>query len=203
MIKIIDLTGEFIKDKISFEAKKGSKSVFVFEKREGGEEFLRILTGLKEPKGGEIFLMGQNLKKLTRDKLFEFRKKIAIAFKAGGLINNLRVWENLMLPAIYHKVSDKDSIKKVALKLLEEFEFKKDAMGKINELTNLEKRIIGIVRGFLMKPEIIIFEYPFDGISQHEKEWLAEKIEKLSKNLTSIFILSSESETYLLDKKGA
>ncbi len=203
MIKIIDLTGEFIKDKINFEAKEGSKSLFVFEKREEGEEFLKILTGLKEPKEGEIFLMGQNLKEMTRDKIFEIKKRIATVFKTGGLINNLSVWENLVLPALYHKVSDEESIKKRVLELLNEFEYKKDFMSKVNELTSLERRIIGIIRGLLMKPEIIIFEYPFDGISQNEKEWLAERIEKLSKNLTSIFILGSESEIYLVDKKGA
>lgn len=198
MIKVTDLSGEFIDKAMSFEVQKNSKAVFVFEKQEQGEEFLRMLTGIKKPRSGEVFIIGKNLKELTRDKIFELRKKIAIVFKNGGLISNLRVWENLLLPALYHKVSEKESIEKRGIELLKEFEFKKEPMCPVAQLTNLEKRVIGIARAFLMNPEIIFFEYPFNGIDQSEKEWLARKIEKLDRNLTSVYILSSEAERKLI-----
>lgn len=75
MIKVIGLTGEFINKEMNFEVEKGSKTVFIFEKDEQGSEFLKIVTGIKSPKRGEVIFMGQRLNELTRDELFELRKK--------------------------------------------------------------------------------------------------------------------------------
>lgn len=202
MIKVVNLLGDFIDKAMSFEIQRNSKAVFIFEKYEQGEEFLKMLTGMKKPGSGEVFLMGQNLKELTREQIFELRKRIAIVFKNGGLISNLKAWENLLLPALYHKVSDKEKTEKKGIELLKEFQFKKEPMCSVAQLTNLEKRIIAIARGFLMNPEIMFFEYPFDGLSQSEKEWLAEKIEKLGKNLTVVYVLSSETENYVINQAG-
>ncbi|MCX7725039.1 MAG: hypothetical protein N2042_07335, partial [Thermodesulfovibrio sp.] len=125
MIKAIVLTGEFINKEINFEIEKGSKGFFIFEKDEHGSEFLKIITGMKKTPNVEVFLMGRRLNELSRDELFNLRKKIGIAFKTGGLISNLKIWENLVLPAVYHKVDDEENITKRGIELLEEFEFKK------------------------------------------------------------------------------
>lgn len=201
MIKAIDLTGELIDKKINFEVGKNSKAVFVFEKEEEGEEFLKMLTGIKKPKSGEVFLMDKNLKELTRDKIFELRKKIAIVFKTGGLIHNLRVWENLVLPALYHKVSDEENIKRRGIEILEKLEFKKEPMVSVAQLTNFEKRLIGIARAFLVNPEIMILEYPFDGLSESEKIWILEKIKKYEEGLAFVYILSSEKDRLLIQRQ--
>lgn len=194
MIKGIDLTGDFIKERINFNVEKGSTSIFIFPKEEEGNEFLKIVTGMKKPKTGEVLLMGQKLSELTRDKLFEMRKKIGIVFKTGGLISNLRAWENIVLPALYHKISDEKSIKEKSTELLNEFGIKKEPMVSIAELTIFEKRLVGLIRALLIKPEIIILEYSFDGISESEKKWLAEKFSRLKAEATVLYILSSEKD---------
>ncbi|MGB9934757.1 ATP-binding cassette domain-containing protein [Thermodesulfovibrio yellowstonii] len=200
MIKVIGLTGEFINKQMNFEVEKGSKTVFIFEKDEQGSEFLKIVTGIKSPNRGEVILMGRRLNELTRDELFELRKKISIVFKTGGLISNLKTWENLMLPALYHKIADEESITKRRVEILKELAFKREPMCSISQLTKFEKRLIGIARAFLMMPEIIIFEYPFDGLEESEKKWLTEKIEKLRYKATILYILGSEKEGLLIEK---
>lgn len=203
MIKAIVLTGEFINKEINFEIEKGSKGFFIFEKDEHGSEFLKIITGMKKTPNVEVFLMGRRLNELSRDELFNLRKKIGIAFKTGGLISNLKIWENLVLPAVYHKVDDEENITKRGIEILEELEFKKEPMCSVAQLTKLEKRIIGIARAFLIKPEIIIFEYPFEGLEDSERRWLSEKIEKLRDKTTALYILSSEKERLIIENKDA
>ncbi|GLI52734.1 ATP-binding cassette domain-containing protein [Thermodesulfovibrio yellowstonii] len=200
MIKVIGLTGEFINKEINFEVGKGSRTVFIFEKDEQGSEFLKIVTGIKNPERGEVILMGQRLNELKRDELFELRKKIGIVFKTGGLISNLKAWENLILPALYHKIADEKSITKRGVEILKELSFKREPMCSIAQLTKFEKRLIGIARAFLMGAEIIILEYPFDGLEESEKKWLTEKIEKLRDRATILYVLSSEKEGLLIEK---
>lgn len=200
MIKAIDLTGEFIKKEMNFEIEKGSRTAFIFEKEEQGNELLKLITGIKNPEKGEVILMGKNLKETTRDELFELRRRTGIVFKTGGVISNLKAWENLILPALYHKVDDEEKIIKRGMKLLEKLEFKKKPMSPVAELTNFERRIIGIARAFLMNAEVIIFEYPFDGIEESEKKRLVEKIHELGGRSTMIYILGSERESLLIER---
>ncbi|WP_353686344.1 ATP-binding cassette domain-containing protein [Thermodesulfovibrio sp. 3462-1] len=200
MIKAIDVTGEFIKKEMNFEIEKGSKTVFIFEKEEQGNEFLKIITGIKNPEKGEIIFMGKNLKETTRDNLFKLRKKTGIVFKTGGLISNLKAWENLILPALYHKLDDEEKIIKKGIELLRKLEFKKEPMSSVAELTNFEKRIIGIARAVLMNPEIIILEYPLYGLEESKKKWLIEKIQELAGSKTLLYILDSERESLLIEK---
>jgi len=192
ILKGMDLTGDFISKKMNFEVEKDSVSIFIFQKEEEGSEFLKIITGMKKPKTGEVFLLGRKLSELTRNEIFELRKKTGIVFKTGGLISNLRVWENIVFPALYHKISDEKIIEKQGMQLLKEFEFKKEPMASIAELTIFEKRLVGLVRALLIKPEVLILEYPFEGISESERAWFAEKIKKLSS--TVLYILSSEMD---------
>ncbi len=200
MIRAIDLTGEFIKKEMNFEIEKGSRTVFIFEREEQGEEFLKLITAIKNPEKGDVIFMGNNLKKTPRDELFKLRKKIGIVFKSGGLISNLKAWENLILPALYHKVDKEEEIIKRGMELLKKLEFKKEPMSPVSELTSLEKRIIGIVRAFLMNAEVMIFEYPFDGLKDSEKEEVVEKIQQIGGTSTMLYILSSERESLLIEK---
>lgn len=200
MIKAIDLTAEFIKKEMSFVIEKASRTVFIFEKEEQGSELLKLIMGIKNPEKGEIILMGKNLKEATRDELFELRKRIGIVFKTGGLISNLKVWENLILPALYHKVDDEEKIIRRGMELLEKFGFKKEPMSSVAELTNFEKRIIGIARAFLMNAEVMIFEYPFDGVEESEKRGVMDKIKQLENRSTMLYIVGSERESLLIER---
>lgn len=203
MIKVIGLIGEFTDEEMNFEIEEGSRGFFIFEKDEHGNEFLKVIAGMKKPAKGEVFLMGKRLSELSRDELFELRKKIGIVFKTGGLISNLKAWENILLPALYHKVDNEENITKRGIEIIREFELEKKIMCSVAQLTKLEKRIIGIVRALLIKPDIIIFEYPFEGLQESERRWLSEKIEKLRGGITALYILSSERERLIIENKNA
>ncbi|MEN2994250.1 MAG: ATP-binding cassette domain-containing protein [Thermodesulfovibrio sp.] len=200
---MIGLIGEFTNQEMNFEIEEGSRGFFIFEKDEHGNEFLKVIAGMKKPAKGEVFLMGKRLSELSRDELFELRKKIGIVFKTGGLISNLKAWENILLPALYHKVDNEENITKRGIEIIREFELEKKIMCSVAQLTKLEKRIIGIVRALLIKPDIIIFEYPFEGLQESERRWLSEKIEKLRGGITALYILSSERERLIIENKNA
>lgn len=200
MIKIVDVTGKFIKESLSAEIERASTTVFIFEKEEQGTEFVKILTGIRKPLTGDVFFDSTALKELSTDELMILRRKMGILFKTGGLISNLRVLENILLPTLYHRILNEQTAIQRALELLKEYEYTKEPLAKIDDLTVFEKRVAGIVRNMLTNPEILIFEYPFDGVSKFEKKKILEMIEKLRNTATAIYILSSERDGLLIDK---
>ena len=200
MIRCFDLRGEFLKQGLTFEVKKGTKARFIFHKLEG-DEFIELILGLKRPVSGKVFLMDQDIAKVTVEELLNIRRRIGILFSRGGLISNLRAWENLTLPALYHKIASPQEIKEKGLQILERLGFKKPPLTRLSELTVFERLLIGLGRVILINPAIIILHYIFEGLNEKEKETISSLFKELKdfEESTVISVLDSrEDERFLI-----
>ncbi len=59
---------------------------------------------------------------------------------------------------------------------------------------------MGLQELFLINPEIVIFEYLFNGLEESEKRELIGKIQKIADGTTLIYILDSERDSLLIEK---
>ncbi len=203
MIRCIELRGEYLKKGLTFEVKKGTKARFIFQKLEG-DEFIELILGLKRPVSGKVFLMDQDIAKVTVEELLNIRRRIGILFSRGGLISNLRAWENLTLPALYHKIASPEEIKEKGLQILERLGFKKPPLTRLSDLTVFERLLIGLGRVILINPEVIILHYIFEGLNEKEREGIRYLIEgfKVFEESTIISVLASkEEEKFLIPVK--
>lgn len=201
MIKATGLNGDFIKD-LDFEIKRGESAFLVIEDAHAREEFLHILLGFKSPVRGELSVSGVNITSLKSDELLQYRKRTGIVFNEGGLISNLRLWENLVLPALYHRIDSPKKIKEKGLKLLDELGIKKEPLTRVSDLTAFEKTLTGLGRALLMEPDIIILWSALQGLTNQEKESLIDKLVRLKKDTTLLCILISQEESSLLSGRG-
>ncbi len=92
----------------------------------------------------------------------------------GGLISNLRVWENIILPVQYHGMEVAGKLEDNVAQLLfqcgvEDDEAASGLLLKLpDQLTLYEKRLVGFVRAMLMSPELIIYDAIIEGLSRKE-----------------------------------
>ena len=92
----------------------------------------------------------------------------------GGLISNLRVWENIILPVQYHGIEVagdlEDNVAKLLIQCGQEDETAvSDLLLKLpDQLSLYEKRLVGFVRAMLMSPELIIYDAMNEGLSRKE-----------------------------------
>lgn len=92
----------------------------------------------------------------------------------GGLISNLRVWENIVLPVQYHgiEVAGKleDNVAQLLVKCgMEDEAALSDLLLKLpDQLSLYEKRLVGFVRAMLMSPELLIYDSLNEGLSRKE-----------------------------------
>ncbi len=92
----------------------------------------------------------------------------------GGLISNLRIWENIILPVQYHGIEVAGELEDNVGQLLSEcgVEGPEAASGLLlklpDQLSLYEKRLVGFVRAMLMSPELIIFDSTIEGLSRKE-----------------------------------
>lgn len=99
---------------------------------------------------------------------------VVIAPHNGGLISNLRVWENIILPVQYHGIQLPGTLEDNVSTLLDQCGLSDEAevsalMFKLpDQLSLYEKRLAGFVRAMLMGPELIIYDGLKEGLSRKE-----------------------------------
>ncbi len=91
----------------------------------------------------------------------------------GGLISNLRIWENIILPVQYHGIEVAGELEDNVGQLLSECGVEGPAASELllklpDQLSLYEKRLVGFVRAMLMSPELIIYDSTIEGLSRKE-----------------------------------
>ena len=95
--------------------------------------------------------------------------------RSGGLLSNLSVLENVVLPAVYH---GRIARAQLAERVYSEFEGcglarpQAEALcaRAVPELDQFERRLIALVRCLLMRPAVLIMERIFEGLTTHDVE---------------------------------
>lgn len=97
----------------------------------------------------------------------------AIVPPDGGLIGNLKVWENLVLPAAYHGggAHRYAELEQRAADLFAGFGISGTGFDALcttlpDHLTPFEQRLCGFVRAMLTAPRIMVYDSLFDGLSR-------------------------------------
>lgn len=126
-----------------------------------GKSTLMYLLGLLDtPTKGRIFLEGRDVSNFSDDDLAVIRsRKIGFVFQQFNLLMHLNALENVMLPMIFHGISENERMEK-AKKLLESVDMTKRITHKPNELSGGEQQRIAIARAFANNPEILIADEP-------------------------------------------
>lgn len=61
----------------------------------GKTTLLRLIGGQLAPDTGEIWFDGDNIPALSRQRLYDVRKKMSMLFQSGALFTDLTVFENV------------------------------------------------------------------------------------------------------------
>jgi predicted ABC-type transport system involved in lysophospholipase L1 biosynthesis ATPase subunit len=102
---------------------------------------------------------------------------LAIVAARGGLIGNLKVWENLILPIAYSEnergAAPLDQLEARAESLFRELGVLRERFAELcallpDRLSEFERRLTAFVRAMLAEPEIIVYDGLFDGLSRAE-----------------------------------
>lgn len=186
-------------DNVSFEIKAGVRALIVTSREEESSLMLGLLSGLTQPDSGSIRISDNSIVGTDQDTLLQIRSKIGIVPFTGGLVSNLKVWENIFLPYLYHLGKPTSLEEGIADNLLNELKYTGKRMALPAHLSLYEKRVVAFTRAVIMKPDTMIYCNIFDKISQLQRSGLSNNIDKYhSENdiRTSIFLASS-TEIYL------
>src|SRR5688500_16894953 len=130
----------------------------------GKSTLLRLILGILKPTGGSVRFNGLEVTRMGRRRLNKMRQKIGMVYQYSALISSLNVRDNLALPL--EELTDK-STKEIDDLVMEKLEMvgMADTREKMpSELSGGMRKRIGLARGIIMDPELILYDEPSAGL---------------------------------------
>ena len=209
MIKVKNLSKSFknqlVLDNISIEIKKGDFISIVGPSGAGKTTFLNILGTIdeydKNPKTSILF-NNIDITNLDDDKLSSFRnKEIGFIFQFHQLLPELTAQENILLPSMIGKRSEKESLDNL-IKLSSILEINHILNKKPEFISGGEKQRVAVARALINSPSILLADEPTGNLDSKN----AEKIQKLFKkinselNVTIVLVTHNKAFSKIADK---
>ena len=126
----------------------------------GKSTLLQILGTLDRPTSGEVFFRGEDIFKMSEEKLAEFRnQKMGFVFQFHHLIGEFTALENVMLPGLIAGGKKSDIAEKAA-SWLKFMGLESRENHYPNQLSGGELQRVAIARALIKDPEILFADEP-------------------------------------------
>jgi ABC-type transporter Mla maintaining outer membrane lipid asymmetry ATPase subunit MlaF len=187
---------EKILNNISYEFAPGCTTGILSHVEDKSAVLLKIIGGITQPTSGKVSINGIDLFNSNRETLRPVRKAMAFVFERKGILSNISIRENLLLPLNYHYPDEPLSEKQKKIDaLFEYFEIPKKVLSeRPARLHRQTLKMILLIRAFVMEPDIILYDNPLVDLELTYAKSVCEYIRqlKIRKNVTQIFFSTSK-----------
>lgn len=129
----------------------------------GKTTLLRLIGGQIKPDSGKILFSGKDIPSLSRNDLYETRKRMSMLFQSGALFTDMSVFDNIAFPIREHSKLPENIIEKIVLMKLEAVGLRGARDLQPTELSGGMARRVALARAIALDPELILYDEPFAG----------------------------------------
>lgn len=156
---------------LSFDLDRGGTAKILFDSEDRKNLFFGMLAGRQRPETGKVLFFGEDLFARGENERLALFQRIGVVPADGGMISNLKAWENLLLPAWYHRGLTAEQAERPVAEIFEQLEagesILKRRMGELPDRLSLyERRVVALARAMLMEPDILIYDFTFTGLDR-------------------------------------
>ena len=178
---------------INLSISKGEFLSIVGKSGAGKSTLINILGLLDAEFSGQYDFLGLDIRELSDNQLSELRNtSIGFVFQNFKLIENLSVYENIVLPLLYAGKS-RSTLRKVVSETLDLVDLPNLESKRPNELSGGQQQRVAIARAIIMDPEIIIADEPTGALDSKTSRDIMNIFKKINdKRKTTIIMVTHD-----------
>ena len=177
----------------SFHLRPGSFHFLTGPSGSGKTTLLRLLFMSMQPTHGHIYVLGQDIGRVTPSRRAQLRRRIGIVFQDFRLLDHLSTWENVALPlrVTGKRVSD---YKEDVTDLLQWVGLGDRMHSFPSVLSGGEKQRAAIARAVINKPELLLADEPTGNVDPQMARRLLRLFIELNRLGTSVVIATHDHQ---------
>src|SRR5208283_4988266 len=164
-------------DGVSFQLAHGETKALFGVAGSGKSTVLKLAMGLVRPDSGRIFLLGEEVTRMTEQELFELRRRVGIVFQESALFDSLKVYENVGFRLLEEGISAEEIERRVR-EVLRFVELERTYDMRPSELSGGMRRRVAIARAIITEPEVLLYDSPTGGLDPVTSNTIVELIMK-------------------------
>jgi ABC-type lipoprotein export system ATPase subunit len=167
----------------------------------GKSTLLHLLGGLDRPSGGELWLNGKRIDRLSERALARLRRgEIGFVFQAYHLMDELTATENVELPALLAGRSPRDARTR-ASSLLEEVGLADRSSHLPSALSGGQRQRVAIARALVNEPVVVLADEPTGNLDSTATLEVLRLLERLRlSGLTLVIVTHDERVAATADR---
>ncbi len=179
---------------INLHIKEGEFVFIVGNSGVGKTTLFRLLLKEIEPTSGKIVIAGQELSKIKRRKLPDFRKNIGVVFQDFRLLKEYNVYENIAFAQRVVQMPAR-TIKREVPRALSMVGLADKYKSFPDQLSGGEQQRVAIARALINKPQILIADEPTGNLDPQNSWDIMQLLEEVNANNgTTIIVVTHNRE---------
>jgi glycine betaine/proline transport system ATP-binding protein len=190
---------------VSFDVAEGEVFVVMGLSGSGKSTLVRMINRLHDPTAGEVFIDGEDVLKLTEERLREIRRqKVSMVFQHFGLLPHRRIADNVAFGLEVRGIEKGRRLAK-ATEVLEIVGLGGWGQHYPDELSGGMQQRVGLARALATDPEIMLFDEPFSALDPLIRRDMQDEVIRLQREVrkTMIFITHDLAEALKLGDRIA
>jgi ABC-type transporter Mla maintaining outer membrane lipid asymmetry ATPase subunit MlaF len=202
VVELVDLHKKFgshhVLKGVNLKIYPGRITVLIGGSGSGKSVIVKHIMGLFKPTSGEVRVFGQDIVPLGDRALHEVRSRFGMLFQHAALLDWLSVAGNIAFPLEERTNTPKKQIRAQVDEMLERLHIADLRDRMPGEISEGQKKRVGLARAIIMKPEIMIYDEPTTGQDPIRSKDVDDMIQQAQRefDITSIVISHDMASTF-------
>lgn len=180
-------------DDVSLEIERGEFVFLVGKSGSGKSTFLQLVMREEQATSGDVWVLGQNVGKLSRWKVPHLRRQIGMVFQDFKLLENKNVYENVAF-ALQVLGSPRHQIETQVPETLELVGLAGKEKRMRWELSGGEEQRVAIARAMVNRPQLFLADEPTGNLDPQTSLGIMRLLDRINRTGTTVVMATHDAD---------
>jgi len=177
-------------DHADLEVRPGETLAIIGESGSGKSILLKIIMGLVDADSGQVLFKGRDVAQMEQENLDDLRREVGYVFQNDALFDSMTVLDNIGYAMREHTKASPEEIRARAIECLEKVGLEAWRLDLYpSELSGGQRKRVGIARAVAIKPEVVFYDEPTQGLDPQSITLIGRLIEELQAELQATSVI--------------